>query len=532
MAEDFGSILDGKANSLHSAYDVRNARAMSRKTGRHEREFLRGGSAGPGGGAYSPTALHEAGQSSAPKPTSSSLGGEGTTALSGSPRRARLRTAGPGPQAGAKQHLGGPEETLGGTLGLGATVGPFGRNATEDVKRVQSALSDEGHLDTVSGYPGTKMVEATKAFQKQNGLREDGQINPGGPTEQALATNAQARAGKRRRETPLRGLLTDGVGDTGSKLDQQVHAAKRAMAQGGKTTSEQVRNIERYRALKDKQAAAQAKAVAKANDAAAKARQASWNHVGSSTGLGNPRDFTAAQRLGHQRANMSTRKTRTHIGSYLDLISDPAVRPIGLTPANTRKIAWQKAKTKIQGDGHSVHSQKTSATGLSATQQLKSQAQGAAGYSLKGHIGNLAIASGIDPVRVQLAGDLGAVALAAVIAERHHRNDNRYKGHLANVMDTLSRQGHDKLVQDLTVFRADALTNKEWTPTTMTDEELDNAINTNKMIAFSLFEISVSGRGGPATVLAGTAVAVFADAVDKMEEERNRRTTGWVNDSP
>lgn len=45
---------------------------------------------------------------------------------------------------------------------------------------------DEGDLDEEMGFIGAKTVDATKAFQDKKGLKVDGQINPGGPTESAL----------------------------------------------------------------------------------------------------------------------------------------------------------------------------------------------------------------------------------------------------------------------------------------------------------------------------------------------------------
>jgi len=66
------------------------------------------------------------------------------------------------------------------------SVGPLGLNKTKDVSKVQAALVDEGDLDEQTGYIGTKTLDATKAFQDKKGLKVDGQINPGGPTERAL----------------------------------------------------------------------------------------------------------------------------------------------------------------------------------------------------------------------------------------------------------------------------------------------------------------------------------------------------------
>jgi|GEM_PF-2856471 len=69
---------------------------------------------------------------------------------------------------------------------LDDSVGPLGLNKTKDVTKVQGALVAEGDLDEQTGFIGTKTLDATKAFQDKKGLKVDGQINPGGPTERAL----------------------------------------------------------------------------------------------------------------------------------------------------------------------------------------------------------------------------------------------------------------------------------------------------------------------------------------------------------
>ena len=61
MAEDLGNILSGKGNGKHSAYDKRNAEAMSKKTKQPKENFLPGGQYGPRGGSYSASTLHAAG---------------------------------------------------------------------------------------------------------------------------------------------------------------------------------------------------------------------------------------------------------------------------------------------------------------------------------------------------------------------------------------------------------------------------------------------------------------------------------------
>jgi hypothetical protein len=155
--------------------------------------------------------------------------------------------------------------------------------------------------------------------------------------------------------------------------------------------------------------------------------------------------------------------------------------------------------------------------------QLNMQLTQSAPEGLKGGLRSLVGATKIDPARLNSAGDLGKVALAGAIAERYFRNDNRYQGQLAGVLSELNQQGHTKLVGDLTRFRADALTQKEWQPTTMSNEELQKSIDDNYAIASSLLDVAIAGRGGPVTFVVGAAMAGFANAVDEMETEKKRR---------
>ena len=74
---------------------------------------------------------------------------------------------------------------------LKAPVGDTGQNSRRDVAKTEQLLGQAGTLDLKktdgpTGYWGTRTSHATKAFQKQNGLKVDGQINPGGETIRAL----------------------------------------------------------------------------------------------------------------------------------------------------------------------------------------------------------------------------------------------------------------------------------------------------------------------------------------------------------
>ncbi len=79
---------------------------------------------------------------------------------------------------------------------LSGPVGRRGGNAREDVGRIECLLKlagvhDLAPTDGPTGYFGTRLEEAVKAFQKDHGLRTDGEINPGGETLKALARTLQ-----------------------------------------------------------------------------------------------------------------------------------------------------------------------------------------------------------------------------------------------------------------------------------------------------------------------------------------------------
>ncbi len=80
---------------------------------------------------------------------------------------------------------------------LSGPVGRRGGNAREDVGRIECLLKlagvhDLAPTDGPTGYFGTRLEEAVKAFQKDHGLRTDGEINPGGETLKALARTLQS----------------------------------------------------------------------------------------------------------------------------------------------------------------------------------------------------------------------------------------------------------------------------------------------------------------------------------------------------
>ena len=73
------------------------------------------------------------------------------------------------------------------------TVGPFGRNAPDDIRALQKRLAKLDRFDLsvtggADGYPGQRLIDSIKSFQKDAGLKTDGLITPGGPTERALSS--------------------------------------------------------------------------------------------------------------------------------------------------------------------------------------------------------------------------------------------------------------------------------------------------------------------------------------------------------
>lgn len=80
---------------------------------------------------------------------------------------------------------------------LSAPVGDGGHNDRLDVAKVESLLGAHGYLDLAktegpTGYAGVRLTDAVKRFQKDNDLKVDGRLNPGGETIGALVRAANA----------------------------------------------------------------------------------------------------------------------------------------------------------------------------------------------------------------------------------------------------------------------------------------------------------------------------------------------------
>lgn len=78
--------------------------------------------------------------------------------------------------------------------GIASSVGPNGKNDPADVAKLQDALVTQGAMDpkNATGYIGTPTTTAINTFQKNAGLKVDGVITPGGPTEAALTQDQKA----------------------------------------------------------------------------------------------------------------------------------------------------------------------------------------------------------------------------------------------------------------------------------------------------------------------------------------------------
>lgn len=87
-------------------------------------------------------------------------------------------------------------------LRLDVLSAPVGRNAENDridVAKVESLLGAHGYLDLdatggPTGYAGARLADATRRFQKDNALRVDGRLAPGGET---ILTLAMSKAPKK-----------------------------------------------------------------------------------------------------------------------------------------------------------------------------------------------------------------------------------------------------------------------------------------------------------------------------------------------
>lgn len=93
-------------------------------------------------------------------------------------------------------------------LNLRSGVGPGEDNLDDDVKQVQTALNETGFKPIGRDFGAFEVPETeTRFFQNDTGLKDDGVIRPGGPTEQTMKKEL---AEKRERDVrTLGGFRTD-----------------------------------------------------------------------------------------------------------------------------------------------------------------------------------------------------------------------------------------------------------------------------------------------------------------------------------
>lgn len=94
---------------------------------------------------------------------------------------------------------------------LSSSVGVAAPNNRRDVAKVEALMTETGNLDLhqtdgVTGYYGERLKQAIEGFQKDNGLKKDGLINPRGETmrmlSQSLEGNAPEPVSIRNRNSP------------------------------------------------------------------------------------------------------------------------------------------------------------------------------------------------------------------------------------------------------------------------------------------------------------------------------------------
>lgn len=79
---------------------------------------------------------------------------------------------------------------IGDLFNIGSTVSPSSNMKADDVLKTKSALNAVGSYKLpdfgITDIPDTGMIDGLKTFQANNGLKVDGIMKPGGPTENAL----------------------------------------------------------------------------------------------------------------------------------------------------------------------------------------------------------------------------------------------------------------------------------------------------------------------------------------------------------
>ncbi|MDV7340079.1 hypothetical protein RYZ26_10780 [Terasakiella sp. A23] len=118
-------------------------------------------------------------------------------------------------------------------LALKQPIGPSYNTDPDDVTQTKTALASSGHYQVpehgISPYPDTPLMDGIKSFQKENNLRIDGVMKPGGETEKTINKQAATVKGdwEGRRFTdgciPKSGWKTLGRGKAWNPDDRQVY---------------------------------------------------------------------------------------------------------------------------------------------------------------------------------------------------------------------------------------------------------------------------------------------------------------------
>lgn len=107
---------------------------------------------------------------------------------------------------GVPSNWGLPRPNNARPFSLGSAVGLQGPNRRDDVAKVETLLGGAGYMDIAptggpTGYPGGRLIDAVKRFQKDNGLKVDGYLNPDGETMASLTRAVPARPDDATRRT-------------------------------------------------------------------------------------------------------------------------------------------------------------------------------------------------------------------------------------------------------------------------------------------------------------------------------------------
>ncbi|MBF0251247.1 MAG: peptidoglycan-binding protein [Alphaproteobacteria bacterium] len=108
-------------------------------------------------------------------------------------------------------------------------VGRLGKNAPEDVRRVETALDRAGYFDASvtdgpTGFFGSRLEKSIKDWQTDQGLKVDGLLKSGGPTEHSLFSPDAVLSEKSKTMRKLADLRTVNAEDGKRRWQDQMHS--------------------------------------------------------------------------------------------------------------------------------------------------------------------------------------------------------------------------------------------------------------------------------------------------------------------